>query len=606
MLNVNAGATTQTLVTEPDRLNRLVRLEQTRMVFNQLPTSMAGIMAGAITLTAMLWSSWPSWQLLTWLSFMLASQSWRLTLYIKFRRNNLSLDTFERWARYWAISSGVIGCGWGAASILFFVPDSPLHQSLLTVLVFAISAGAVPVISSHAQSFYIYFFFPTLLPLVGLNIWEGQSVNYFMAFIISSFIFSIMLMGRNHHLRFSKSLLTQFENEALAQRLTEQNAELKQARNIAELANRAKTQFFAAASHDLRQPLHAMGLFASALCDKVRDPEVRQAVDSINTSVIALESLFSELLDISRIDAGAVRLNIGDFALEPLLIHLRVNLAAEAEEKGLELRIHVGDVFVRSDQHVLERILRNLICNAIRYTPRGGILVGARKRGNNVRIEVWDTGVGIDADQYEKVFDEFYQLGNPERDRKKGLGLGLSIVRRLSLLIGHPLSLLSRPGRGTVFRLDVPIATGPILPPAPVMRNNMAPDLVGYLVIVIDDDLSIREGMTTILTGWGAQTLTCASLAEALHIAKTLQQSPDLLIVDFHLPEGGVGHDAIRSLRQQFKRDIPAIMITGSVTPERIAEAKLLGYHLLQKPVMPAKLRTLIHSKLHEAGLDPQ
>ena len=580
-------------------LDRLVRLEQTRMVYHHMPTSLSGTMVGACLLTAVMWPVIPHWLLLAWLGCMSANQSWRLVLYLRFRRRGIDATNFERWARYWAIAAGISGSIWGTASVLFFVPDSPLYQTLLITLVFAIISVGVPLIASHAPSLYA-FVFPVLLPLIARAAWEGETLHLILAFIVTGVMIGILAVGRKYHSLLSESLRRRFENEALAASLSEQNAELERARNVAEQLSRAKTHFFAAASHDLRQPLHAMGLFAAALVEKVRDPQTLSVVNNIYASVGALESLFNELLDMSKIDAGAIRPNIVDFALHPLLDRLHMDFEPEAFEKGLRLRIHAGDVFAHGDPLLLERILRNLIGNSIRYTERGGILVGVRRRGAQLRIEVWDTGIGIPADQQTKIFEEFYQLGNPERDRKKGLGLGLSIVKRISQLLDHPVSMRSVSGRGTVFRIDVPAGQEADQAGAAVAAALPSVGFAGALIMVIDDEVAVREGMATLLGGWDAEVVTCAGIDEALAAARALRRAPDLIVTDYRLREDTTGAEAIRIVRENFGAGIPAIMVTGDTAPEHIETAKSLGYHLLLKPVMPAKLRSLISFKLGE------
>ncbi len=576
-----------------------IRSAQTHMLYSQLPVSVTGTMTGATLLTASMWAVAPPWLLLGWLALMSCNQGWRHWLGRRYRRLGLAPEQIERAATMWAAGSAISGCLWGLAYILFFPADAPVFQAVLTVLIFGVAAGATPLISSHAPSFYV-FIFPALLPLVARNAVQGDMPHVVLALICLAVTLGILSFGRNFHRLLVSSLRTRFENEALAARLAAQNADLERAKAVAEQASRAKTQFFAAASHDLRQPLHAMGLFAAALVEKVRDPEVMNVVNSIYASVEALEALFNELLDISKIDAGAIRPSVADFPLDALLARLHMDLEPEAFEKGLRLRVHAPKVFVRSDPLLLERVLRNLIGNAIRYTERGGILVGVRRRAGLLRIEVWDTGIGIPEDQQEQVFEEFYQIGNPERDRRKGLGLGLSIVRRLCDLLGHPLGLRSRPRRGSVFRIEIPAGQKPAQAERPAAATLPATDFAGRLILVVDDEAVVRESMAALLAGWGAQVVGCAGVAEAATAAAGLARAPDLIVADHRLREGTVGGEAIRLVRAHFGKHIPGIMVTGSTTPERIEDAKTLDCHLLLKPVMPAKLRTLISFKLRE------
>ncbi|MEO8538020.1 MAG: ATP-binding protein, partial [Betaproteobacteria bacterium] len=289
-------------------------------------------------------------------------------------------------------------------------------------------------------------------------------------------------------------------NVELERRVNEKSAALsaqlqvtQAAKDAAEAANRAKSTFLAAASHDLRQPLHAIGMFSQALAEQTRDSDSQVLVQRIATSVNALETLFSSLLDVSKLDAGAIVALQSDFPIRPLLDRLADECAPDALERGLKLAVVAGDVVVRSDPVLLERVLRNLIANAFRYTERGGIVIGCRRRGRHFSIEVWDSGAGIAPAEYERIFDEFYQVGNPGRDRSRGLGLGLAIVRRLGKLLDHPIEMASRQGRGSVFRVIVP--EGERSKTVVLASVSASPDmLVGRRILVVDDEAEVRDG----------------------------------------------------------------------------------------------------------------
>ena len=383
------------------------------------------------------------------------------------------------------------------------------------------------------------------------------------------------------------------KSEALATQLKETRA----ARDAAETANRAKTRFLAAASHDLRQPLHALGLFAARLSDRVRDPEDAALAQRISTSVASLESLFSALLDISRLEAGAVAADVRAFALDPLFARLANDFAPEAVEKGLRLAVVPTRCAVRSDPVLLERILRNLVANALRYTREGGVVIGARRRGTHVAIEVRDSGPGIAPEHLDRVFEEFYQVGNPERDRTRGLGLGLAIVRRLATLLGHEVDVASRPGRGCVFRVRVAAATAAEIAVGPAESSAALPGelLAGRRILVIDDEEPVRDGMRQTLAAWRCTPMLAAD-AEAA-VAACADGAPDAMVVDFRLPHGKSGIDAIVAVRAAVGRNVPAIVVSGESTSDQIARIRAAGFTLLSKPVAPAKLRAaLVHA----------
>ncbi|HTO47544.1 MAG TPA: ATP-binding protein [Burkholderiales bacterium] len=593
---------------EADEIDAQVRLQQVRLLYSQLPTSTGGTMVGALLLAAVMWDIAPTNAITGWFACMAANQGWRYWLYLRWRRTGIELADIDRAANYWALGSLLSGCLWGLATLLFFVPDSPVYQAFLFVLIFAVTSAAVLLIGVHLPSFYV-FVLPALVPIVVRNVIEGEPAHMTLAFIVGVATIALLTFGRNYNRVLVASLRNRFENEALARKLATQNIELERAkeaaeraRTDAEIANRSKTQFFAAAGHDLRQPLHAMGLFAAALTEKARDPEVLQVVNSINASVDALEGLFNELLDISKIDSGVLKANPTHFELAAMLDRLHMDFEPEAFERGLSLRIVPTTAYLFSDPVLVERILRNLVSNALRYTRTGGVLVGARRRGREMSIEVWDTGIGIPPEQQDRVFEEFYQLANPERNSKKGLGLGLSIVKRLVNLLGAHIDLRSIPGRGSVFKVRLPLGVRPTVDHTKKKKAATAPgDLSGRVIVVVEDEAAVLEGMRVLLEGWGAEVVAGASIRETMAEVEPLARAPDLIVADYGLRDGNVGTQAITALRERFKSQIPAIIVSGSTTPTHVDEAKAIDAHLLLKPVMPAKLRTLIHFKLHQA-----
>ena len=400
-------------------------------------------------------------------------------------------------------------------------------------------------------------------------------------------------------------------NRELEERVRAANLELHKrleqtqaAREQAEQANAAKTRFFAAASHDLRQPLHSLGLFASALDDEVVSTKARDMTRRIVDSVDLLGKRFDELLDLSRLDSGAVPVRLRNVDLQATFDRMARDFHPEAVARELRLRFMPTGQVVRTDDTLFERILSNLVSNALRYTKQGGVVVGARRRGERVLVEVWDTGVGVAPEQQQLIFEEFYQVDNPGRDRRHGQGLGLAIVRRLAALLDIRLSMRSVPGRGTRFRLEVPRSDEPPDPLASRPDATEERGLSGLRVLVVDDDPLVREGMAALLGQWRAQVRTCASARESL---EALQSGFDaqLLIVDLRL---GTAHDGIAvidRLRASLDPDTPAILISGDTAASDVARARASGIPWLTKPVPPAKLRSLILSLLR-AEIDEQ
>ena len=373
---------------------------------------------------------------------------------------------------------------------------------------------------------------------------------------------------------------------------------LRQAKEEAERANLAKSKFLAAASHDLRQPVQALFFFAFALSHKLRDHPARAVVDDLERSLDALNILLDSLLDISRLDAGVVVPQDANFAVATLLDRLAAEFGPVAEAKGLSLRAVASTAVVRSDPALLSRVIQNLMANAIRYTVRGRVLIGCRRRGlDRMAIEVWDTGIGIPADRLDDIFEEFTQIGNPERDRAQGLGLGLAIVLRLSRLLDHRVRVRSRPGHGSVFSIEVPLVES--RPREINVRQWPARGVNGrQLVIVIDDEATVLRGLALVLEDWGYEVMSATSEEEALALLRAARRRPAVILADYRLRDGHTGSEAIQHIRVEFNEAIPSIIITGDTAPERLREAEASGFSILHKPVQPPELQTLLDKTL--------
>ena len=374
---------------------------------------------------------------------------------------------------------------------------------------------------------------------------------------------------------------------------------LRASKAEADRANIAKSKFLAAASHDLRQPIQAMMLFQSALVERLRDHPASPLLNSLGEAMGGLRTLLDSLLDVSKLDAGLIVPQPVDMALGPLLQRLRAEYQPRAADKGLHLRVVNSAATVRSDPALLERILRNLVENALRYTESGGVLIGCRRRGDRLLVEVVDTGIGIDPDRQEEIFEEFVQLGNPERDRNKGLGLGLAVVRRLSRLLGHAVEVRSLPRRGAVFRVGVPLAVRKPAGTEPPDGDTPAGVWRG-LILVIDDEPLVRMGLQAMLEGWGYQVLTAGSIEDAVRHVET-GTWPGAILADYRLRGGETGLDAIRAVYERLDAPVPAIVITGDTAPERLVEVRAGGHGLLHKPIAAHELRNAVLEMLPSA-----
>ncbi len=388
-------------------------------------------------------------------------------------------------------------------------------------------------------------------------------------------------------------------NENLERRVRERTEELMQlntafaqARAEAEAANIGKTRFLAAAGHDILQPLNAARLYTSSLMERYAQTDDRELVGNVEASLESVEEIIGALLDISRLDSGALKSEITVFAVTDILQQLEFDFGPMARDKGIDLKILPSSLWVRSDRRLLRRLLQNLVSNAIKYTSRGRVLVGCRRSGEHILVEVLDTGMGIPESQQKMIFDEFQRLEAGARTAR-GLGLGLSIVDRISRLLDHPVLLRSKPGSGSRFTVRIPVAT-PI--PLPQIRRPVAVQsapLEGMVVLCIDNEPNILDGMKTLLGGWKCRVMIARDLRDALHVIDKTGLRPEAIVADYHL-DAGNGVDAARAIRERLNADIPTVLVTADRLPGVKQAARDAGFATLNKPLRPAALRALL------------
>jgi two-component system, sensor histidine kinase len=589
-------------------LARLAELVQS--TYDYMPTALSGYIAGVAVATLLYWNIAPASVMLPWMAAFAGMCIVRAIATLAFRRAApRTREEWRRWGLYSNIGTVISAAMWGATGWVFYgqgigTQDIGLQQTGLIIIVYTFCAVSIPVLSIQRRLYRLYAGL-CFLPLVARIALVGDLHHYQLAGeLLVIFAFTVLL-ANSYRLALQRAMDLKMKADELAGRLRVETLAAEAARREAEIANRAKTQFFTAASHDLRQPLHAMGLFAEALRQRVHEPEVAHLVNSINESVDALEGLFSELLDITRIDSGTIEVHAQHFEIGDILRKLRLHFEPSAFEKGLSLRLRGGKHVAHADPLLVERIVRNLVSNAIRYTNDGSVLVSCRKRGDRLLLQVWDTGVGIRESEQTRVFDEFYQVPNTQRvspDQRKGLGLGLAIVKRLADLMHAPLAMRSQPGRGTVFTLELPLGKAPRAPAAAALgKGPVGITLAGRRIVIVEDEPAVRAGLEVLLAGWGAQIDSFDSVSASRAWAERsdpLLVKPDLLIVDYRLEDGLNGVDAIKALRARFGPATPAILVTGSTMTGHDREAQEHDFHLLIKPVVPNKLRAMIAFKL--------
>jgi signal transduction histidine kinase len=583
--------------------------ETVSFTYAYMPAALAGYMAGVGVVAMLFWDVAPMQLLVPWMAAFALMCVSRLAIIRAFTRAAAespawTLADWRRWSFRSNVGTVIAAALWGLAGWLFYDQGTALEQTGLIVIVYTYCAVGIPVLSIQRR-LYLVFAALVFLPLLVRIVMVGDRFHYLLAGELVLIISFTFVLANSYRQALQRAIDLKVQADELAARLRVETLAADAARREAEIANRAKTQFFTAASHDLRQPLHAMGLFAEALRQRVHEPEVAQLVNSINESVDALEGLFSELLDITRIDSGGIEVHDQHFEVGDILRKLRLHFEPSAFEKGLALRLRGGRHVVFADPLLVERVLRNLVSNAIRYTDDGSVLVSCRRRGERLLLQVWDSGPGIREVEQQKIFDEFYQVphtGAVSPEQRKGLGLGLAIVKRLAALMNAPLTMRSSVGHGTVFTLELPVGKAPRAP-AQVLpgKGPVGITLAGRLVVIVEDEPAVRAGLEVLLKGWGAQIAAFESVTESTQWAQACDPAlvkPDLLIVDYRLEEGRTGVDAIRALRERFGPAVPAILVTGSTMTGHDREAQAYNFHLLIKPVVPNKLRAMIAFKL--------
>jgi signal transduction histidine kinase/ActR/RegA family two-component response regulator len=397
-----------------------------------------------------------------------------------------------------------------------------------------------------------------------------------------------------------QSLNRQLSDEIDERRAVERALQIAKAE--AERANAGKTEFLAAATHDLMQPLNVARLFIDAIAERPQEPETAHMLERVSGSLASAEALLRTLVEMSRLDAGALRANVCDVELDPLLRHLASEYGLAAEERGLRLRVIPCEAVIRTDSALLERVLRNLISNALRYTEHGGVLVGARRRDDRLHLEVWDTGPGIPARHLHDIFVEFRRLAdrNTDADRVPGMGLGLAIVDRIVPLIGATIDVRSREGRGSVFSVGIPLAAGD----APLAHAGAARAEVfrGRTVLIVDDDGATLDGMRRILRTWGLDAIAARSIDDAIAFSRGRRELPAAILADYHLLDGVTGFDAIDAVRASLACiNIPAIVITADPSEATRRRAAERGFGYLNKPLRVERLRSLLAHMLSAA-----
>ena len=541
----------------------------------------------AAVITIFLWTIAPKPGLLWWMGTIVVIGAIRLVTVRRYFETSEENRNKQYWGPVFWVGTLMAGIIWGMWPLMFY--DFYSKETLL--LISTLFAGMVAVSASSGRIYipsFLSFSMPLVIPLSILHIQSSSDTLWLTGFLLLVFLLvngALTVQGHGQYLELIKA---RFENQTLLESLAQE-------KNTAEQAVIAKNRFLAAASHDLRQPLHAMGMFLESLRYKESNKDKLAIIEDMSSSAQALNGLFNSLLDVSKLDAEIIHVNPTHIDIGDMFERLHVQFKNSAAEKGIELHSKHFGCTLFADSILLERVLRNLLSNAISYTKEGKVsLVCNSSQGGVAVISVIDTGLGIPEQEQDSVFSEYHQLNNPERDRHKGLGLGLAIVRRLCSLMQLDVKMNSELGVGTRFDLTVPIGDAD---KRIISRAQIGMPLIQNLtVMVIDDEEAVLAGMESMLGHWGCKVVLAESARDAIRAIALEQARPDIIISDYRLRNNCTGVDAIATVREALEFDIPGIIVTGDNSPTRLKEVNDSGLHLLHKPVNPDEMRSAIAS----------
>ena len=576
-------------------------------VYRQVPQSVLGSIVGGVALVAAFWQAHDQNILIGWFIAMLIESLARLRVARAFRNSGTEVERVKLWAARWTGLAAMAGLLWGAAGVLFFAPKVPLQQLVLVAVILGVAFGSLTLYASHRPA--LFAFLPlALLPLIGRMLLEQDPAYYTAAIVVLAVFGFTTFFGRNFGEAMFESVKNNYENEVLVAQLVNEKRVAEDARRDAENATRSKTQFFAAASHDLRQPLQAIGIYVSLLRKRAQGP-IEPLVANLSSAVESLSKLVEELLEISRLDSGSIQPRVQQVLLDEMFRSLEQEFMPQAAAKGLSLRVRRSGLAIDSDQLLLLRVLRNLLANAIKYTKRGGVLLASRKRGAQVSVGVWDTGPGIHKQELDRVFEEFYRGASSRGQEKGGFGLGLSIVKRICGVLGHALVVTTRPGTGTVFRVEVPLSASPRRPErsSAHVLESVIHEIPGKTLVVLEDNEEILNSLTKLLASWGADIISATSFNASLMKRLGVRRSVDLIIADQNLGNSISGVEASFRIRELVGRPVPVVMLTAvqgldvlnefqRVMHERIARnphlAEAIAASRVEEPVVLQKPTT--------------
>lgn len=571
-------------------IEQAIHNERVKTLYLHSNTSLLGLLVLSIAIFYYFWGKVEQELIITWFTALLISLTGRIVL--SWRFNKISNTNFSATKWNWSFTAGSVLSATilGSSAPLFIDFTAPNSAIFLTLVMSGTVAGAMAALSSFLPAFYL-FSLVCLAPLA-YQFYDQGGELYIFSIFITLFLIMYSSYARNMHATLTASIRQRFENIRLLKKVSEQT-------RIAEQASIDKSRFLAATSHDLRQPLHSLGLFLHVLKERLSTPEQTQLMKQAEKSQRVLSQQLNSIIDITRLDAGELHVNKTPFQLKKFIDDVVNELSLSAQQVNCEIRTQVTNDWTSTDKVLLARIVRNLISNVIQHCPGSTLLIESHRHNNNIELLFIDNGPGLAEADQEVIFSEFYQLNNPERDRNKGMGLGLSIVKRLTKLLNINLKLTSKKGEGSTLSLTLPLHISALSTVNNDTQNETGNELnvAGLFIVVVDDESENLEAMREVLMSWGCE-LILANTEDGL--MKEFRSSeypvPDMLLIDYRLREERTGFEVIKTVRHYFDKKIPATIITGDTTIDLERKLTIEDCKILYKPLATEDLKQLLNS----------
>ncbi|MGH1540766.1 MAG: ATP-binding protein [Arenicella sp.] len=572
-------------------IEQKIDAEMLSLFRKQLKSGLSGAFVCIMATIVTFWNTGQDTTLLIWVIAMGVLFSFRLLHALRFPSLDQLIGNTSRWKTSFTIYSLINGIFWGIMPFIFEV--NAFELMIITMLACGLISGAIPSLSPHMPAYFAFSFTITAM-FAGYFFSLIDVGSNTLAIALTLYMLVTLYSAHTSNSSFKSSLQIRYQNITLIKQLKGQALALTEERNNAERANVEKSRFLAAASHDLRQPLHSLGLFLGAMESHLENPTAIDLLGKSNKSLQSLEDLFSSLLDISKLDAGAIDILPIHFNISSVIQNIEDQLEGIASKQQITLRIIPTDHTVFGDPILITRCLFNLIINAVQHSDCTEIVVRCSQVDHDIEINVSDNGKGIPNVEINNIFNEFHQLNNPERDRRKGLGLGLTIVKRLCELQNHDLKLSSKVNEGTDFSVTVPSGKAELITDIQQQHNRNTDIKEARQILVIDDEEHVLDGIKIVLDQW-KQSVQCATTIDAAIEVLNEGFQPEVIISDYRLQDNKTGTDAIHAITPLLNTTAQIIFITGDTSPERIIEARQSGYPLIHKPLQPVMLKMILN-----------